>query len=107
MYGVLETISEQAVSHHFSRVYRVSLAVGAWCNVEVDALVFCFDIVMQGTIADGAVLDIVSVPGTGWCRWCQKDFPLFSPAAPCPSCGTWDVAMSGDGQCTITALEVE
>ena len=74
MCAVLEAIREQAVGDHFSRVHRVSMAVGALCNVEVEALVFCFDIVMQGTIADGAVLDIVSVPGTGCCQRCQHTF---------------------------------
>ena len=107
MCSVLEAIREQDVSQHFSRVHRVSLEVGAWCNVEVEALVFCFDIVMQGTMADGAVLDIVSVPGTGWCQQCQNNFHVFSRVAPCPSCGTWEVAMSGGSQFTITEMEVE
>ena len=107
MRSVLDAIREQAVSDHFSRVHRVSVAVGALCNVEVEALAFCFDIVMQGTMADGAVLDIVSVPGTGWCQQCQHTFPVLSLVAPCPSCGTWEVSMSGGDQLTITELEVE
>ena len=107
MCAVLDAIREQALGDHFSRVHRVSVAVGALCNVEVEALAFCFDIVMQGTIADGAVLDIVSVPGTGWCQRCQSTFPVLSLIAPCPSCGIWEVALSGGDQFTITALEVE
>jgi hydrogenase nickel incorporation protein HypA/HybF len=107
MCSVLEAIREQAVGNHFSRVHRVSVAVGTLCNVEVEALVFCFDIVMQGTMADGAVLDIVTVPGTGWCQRCQNNFPVLSLVASCPSCGTWEVAISGGDQLTISELEVE
>ena len=107
MCAVLEAIRAQAVGNPFSRVHRVSVAVGALCNVEVEALVFCFDIVMQGTMADGAVLDIVSVPGTGWCQQCQHAFPVVSLVTPCPFCGTWEVATSGGDQLTLTALEVE
>ncbi len=107
MCAVLEAIREQAVGDHFSRVHRVSMTVGALCNVEVEALVFCFDIVMQGSMADGAALDIVSVPGTGWCQRCQHNFSVLSLVAACPSCGTSAVAMSGGDQLTITALEVE
>ena len=107
MCSVLEAMREQAISHHFSRVHRVSVAVGALCNVEVEALIFCFDIVMQGTMADGAVLDIVSVPGTGWCQQCQNKFLASSLVAPCPSCGMWEVAISGGDQLTISELEVE
>ena len=107
MCAVSEAISAQADGGRFSRVHRVSLAVGALCNVEVDALVFCFDVVMQGTVADGATLDIVSVPGTGRCQQCQNNFPVFSLVTSCPSCGTWEVVMSGGDQLTITELEVE
>jgi hydrogenase nickel incorporation protein HypA/HybF len=107
MCAVLDAIREQAASDHFSRVHRVSVAVGALCNVEVEALAFCFDIVMQGTMADGAMLDIVSIPGTGWCQWCQNTFPIVSLVAPCPSCGASEVVMSGGDQLTITELEVE
>src|SRR5262249_17399098 len=98
--------NEQAVSEAFCRVHRVLVAVGALCNVEVEALRFCFDIVMQGSMADGAVLEIVSVPGTGWCPRCQDSFPAVSLASPVPSCGTSDVARSGGDQLTMTALEV-
>jgi hydrogenase nickel incorporation protein HypA/HybF len=107
MCAVLDAIMEQAVGNAFSRVHRVSVAVGALCNIEDQALAFCFDIVMQGTMADGAVLDIVSVPGTGWCPRCRHNFPVVSLVAPCPSCGTWEVDMSGGDQITVTALEVE
>ena len=107
MCAVLDAIQEQAVSEHFSRVHRVAVAVGALCNVEVEALAFCFDIVMQGSMAEGAVLDIVSVPATGWCQGCQSTFPVLSLIAPCPSCSTWEVTLSGGDQFTITALEVE
>ena len=84
MCAVLEAIREQAVSNHFSRVHRVSLAVGELCNVEVEALVFCFDIVVQGTIAEGAVLDIVSVPGAGWCQQCRTTFRVIIEERPMP-----------------------
>ncbi len=107
MCAVLEAIREQAAANHFSRVYRVALAVGELCNVEVEAVVFCFDLVVQGTIAEGAALEIVAVPGAGWCQQCRQTFRASSRSDPCPFCGTWDVTMSGGDQLIITALEVE
>jgi hydrogenase nickel incorporation protein HypA/HybF len=107
MCSVVDAIQEGAVRARFSRVQRVSLAVGQLCNVEVEALALCFDIVTRGTIVEGACLDIVSVPGEGCCQRCQTTFRVSSKREPCPSCGTWDVVDSGGDQIAIRKLEVE
>jgi hydrogenase nickel incorporation protein HypA/HybF len=107
MCSVLQAIQEEAAGEGFSRVRRVSLAVGQLCNVEVEALVFCFEIVMRGTIVEGASFDIVSVPGEGCCQRCQTIFRVSSRGDRCPSCGTWDVVDNGGDQMTIRELEVE
>ncbi len=54
MSAVLDAITEQTTREHFSQVHRVSLEVGELCNVEVEALAFCFEVVMKGTIAEHA-----------------------------------------------------
>jgi hydrogenase nickel incorporation protein HypA/HybF len=106
MSAVLDAITEQATREHFSRVHRVSLEVGGLCNVEVEALAFCFEVVMKGTIAEHASLEIHSVPGEGSCRQCRSTFKVSSRADPCPSCGTWDVDTTGGDQITIKEVEV-
>ncbi len=45
------------------RVTKVTLAVGAQAGVATDAIAFCFDVVAKGTVADGAVLEIVERAG--------------------------------------------
>jgi hydrogenase nickel incorporation protein HypA/HybF len=107
MCSVVEAIQEEAVRERLSRVQRVSLAVGQFCNVEVEALAFCFDIVARGTIVEGACLDIVAVPGEGCCQRCRNIFRVSSRGATCPSCGAWDVVYSGGDQIVIRELEVE
>ena len=107
MNAVLDAINEQAMLEHFSRVHRISLDVGMLCNVEVEALLFCFDVLMQGTIAEHAVLDIDSVLGEGCCRECGSTFRVWSRTEPCPACGVWDVDVTGGDQITIRELEVE
>jgi hydrogenase nickel incorporation protein HypA/HybF len=106
MTAVLDAITEQSTRDHFSRVHRVALEVGELCNVEVEALAFCFEVVMKGTIAEHASLEIRSVPGNGYCRQCHSTFKLPSRADPCLSCGTWDVDTTGGDQITLRELEV-
>ena len=45
------------------RVRAISVAVGALSCVSPDALTFCFDVVAQGTRAEGARLDIRRTDG--------------------------------------------
>jgi hydrogenase nickel incorporation protein HypA/HybF len=107
MSAVIEAISGKASEENFSQVHRVCLEVGQLCNVEIEALVFCFDIVAKGTLAAGASFDIASVPGEGWCERCRAGISLASRSDPCPSCGGWDLDVTGGDRIRIRELEVE
>ena len=45
------------------RVCRVRLAVGPLACVEREALSFCFDIVAEGTVLEGAALEFLDAEG--------------------------------------------
>ena len=45
------------------RVRRVRLAVGPLACVEREALSFCFDIVAEGTVLEGAALEFLDAEG--------------------------------------------
>lgn len=88
-----------------ARVRRVVLEIGALTAVLPDAIRFCFDICAEGTVADGAQLEIVETPGVARCKVCSLQFFVTQPFGQCP-CGNWDLLwLSGDEFC-ITALEV-
>ena len=56
MESVLRMMEEQAVAKQFRRVINVCLGVGELSNVEVEALVFCFEIAKRGSLAHSAKL---------------------------------------------------
>jgi hydrogenase nickel insertion protein HypA len=72
---------------HFRRVRSVFLEIGQLSAVESDAMRFCFDAVIRGTLAEGAVLNVVEVPGEGLCFNCNQTVPLAALYDPCPACG--------------------
>ena len=45
------------------RVHKVSLEIGRLSCVAPDAITFCFEAVAQGTLADGAQLEICRADG--------------------------------------------
>ena len=61
--SLLDLLKTEAETAHFDRVKRITLEIGPLSSVEPEALRFGFDVVMRGTLADGAKLDIVMPPG--------------------------------------------
>ena len=66
--NVLQLIEDAARAQRFSRVTAVFLELGEHAAVEREALSFCFDVVTQGSLAEGARLEILDLPGSGEMR---------------------------------------
>lgn len=105
--GAMELIAEAARREGFGRVRTVWLEIGRLAAVEPDALRFCFDAVMTGTLAEGARLEIVDLPGQAWCGQCQVDVILLEDDGICPQCGGFELRITGGDQMRLKELEVE
>lgn len=105
--GIRGIVEETAQAQGFARVNAVVLEVGELSSVEVEALRFCFEVVMQGTIADGALLDIETVAGVGWCMPCAKSVPIAALYDACPECGSYQVQATGGTEMRVKALDVD
>jgi hydrogenase nickel incorporation protein HypA/HybF len=107
MESVIGLVEDEARKGGFTRVKTVRLDVGELSSAMPDALTFCFDAVSRGTIAEGAMLEIVSVPGQGWCMDCSKTVPLSERFGACPDCGNYHVQMTSGDDLRLSELEVE
>ncbi|WP_421869309.1 hydrogenase maturation nickel metallochaperone HypA [Motiliproteus sp.] len=104
--GMIQLIEEQARSQQFERVTAVHLEIGRLSNVEVEAMRFCFDAVIRGTLAEGAGLTITETPGIGWCMDCSQSVEHQALYDPCPLCGGYKIQVTGGNQMLIKELEV-
>ncbi len=78
------------------RVTRVVLEIGKLSAILPDAVRFCFDLCTEGTVVEGATLEIIEVPGLARCRDCGRDVTLERPFGRC-ECGSTDLDwLSGD-----------
>lgn len=105
--GILKVLEEQAVAQNFSRVRTVVLEIGRLAGVEIEALRFGFDAVMNESLAAGARLDIVETPGQAWCMNCAATVEITQRYEPCPRCGGHQLQVTGGDQMQIKELEVE
>jgi len=105
--SVVALVEDERRKQDFSRVLMIRLKVGALGHAEPDALRFCFDAVTSGTIADGARLEIETVPGAGWCFGCRQTVPLAERFAACPTCGNPRVRLTAGDELRLAEMEVE
>ena len=105
--SVLQILEQQAEVQHYTKVKTVWLEIGALSGVEVDAMRFSFEVVMQGSIADGARLEIVETPGQAWCLPCGQNVPVQHLYDECPLCGSYQLQVNGGDQMRIKELAVE
>lgn len=103
---MVEIIEREATLQTFQRVETVRLEIGALSCVEPEAFLFCFDTVTQGTVAEGARLEIITVPGDAWCPDCHARLPICQWGAACPECGGIRLEVRGGTQMRIKDLEV-
>ncbi|WP_405577793.1 hydrogenase maturation nickel metallochaperone HypA [Streptomyces sp. NBC_01190] len=100
--SVVDAVCERAAGRP---VHSVRLRVGALTAVVADSMRFCFDLITDGTVAQGATLDIEQPPGGGHCRSCAADFTLKDLVLLCP-CGSADVAITSGRELQIISMKV-
>ncbi|MBT0959779.1 hydrogenase maturation nickel metallochaperone HypA [Denitromonas iodatirespirans] len=105
--GIRGIVEEAASVQGFTKVNAVVLEVGALSSVEVEALRFCFEVVMKGTVAEGARMEVEPVAGTGWCMPCGRSVPIGQLYDPCPHCGSYQVQATGGTEMRVKALDVD
>ena len=62
--SIVEMVGERAGD---ARVHKLTLVIGRLSGVMPDALRFCFDICTEGTVLEGAVLEVIEPSGRGRC----------------------------------------
>jgi hydrogenase nickel incorporation protein HypA/HybF len=105
--GILQVMEEQASTQQFKRVKSVWLEIGPLAGVEIEALRFGFDVVTRNSLAEGAKLEIIEMPGVAWCLECSKNVPIKQRFDACPDCGSFQLQITGGDELRIKELEVD
>lgn len=105
--SIVDIVEAQAKANAVTRVRKVHLVVGALAGVEPDALLFGFDSVTRGTIAEGATLELQRPPGKGACMKCGAEVVIEQRGDACPACGSYQVIVTGGDELRVAELEVD
>lgn len=105
--GVLQLVEDTARREGAKRVKLVVLEIGRLSSVQPEALTFCFDVVTRNSVAEGAALEIVDVPGAGWCMQCAATVPMAELYGSCPTCCSHQVQPTGGTEMRVREIEIE
>lgn len=104
--AVTQSVVDAVVEHAGgARVRAVHVDVGKLSGVVPDAMRFCFELVTEGTVLDGAELIINEPPGAGHCRACGVTVALSDLILLC-SCGSADLDVVAGRELSVRTYEV-
>ena len=95
-------------AHPESRAGRITglhLRLGLLSCVEEETFRSCFELMAEGTVAQGARLDIRREPLPCTCRDCQASFTLTERRFVCPSCQGRNLDCAGGHELTLLDIE--
>jgi len=105
--ALVEQVEEIARREGAARIIRIEVSIGALSGVDPGAFAFAFPIAAEGSLAEGAVLDMEEVPLVVECRACGASTKPEYPIVLCAACASGDVAIVSGEEFRIIAMEVE
>ncbi len=88
-------------------IHAVQLQLGLMSGVEPDSLLFCFDIVTKGTLAQGAKLEIETIPIKGRCLDCDQEFGVEDYKFVCPKCGSHFIQTISGRELKVATIDMD
>jgi hydrogenase nickel incorporation protein HypA/HybF len=108
---VTESILEIALRHGAEagavRITAIHLAIGQLSSIIDDSVQFYWDMISEGTLAEGAKLHFRRIPAVFLCTECEKSYEPQDEDFSCPRCGSTRVKLSAGNEFQVEAIEVE
>jgi hydrogenase nickel incorporation protein HypA/HybF len=101
---LIETVLSTAIQNNARKVEEVDLEIGEMRLVVPSALELAFEVVSQGTIVEGAKLNIVERAITMQCNNCEQIFPAEIGNFVCPSCKKAEGRIIEGNEILITSI---
>lgn len=106
--SILSIALEAARGAGAERIVAVNLVIGDLSSIVDDSVQFYFDLLSQGTPAEGAVLRFQRDYATAACGDCGHRFEVSPPLMPiCPACGGARLEVSGGQGFAVDSIEVD
>lgn len=103
--GIRGAVEQAAAAHGVRTISLVRLEIGRFAGVEKPALEFAWDVVTRGSVAEGAALVMIDLPGRAMCYDCAREVEIAGRLDPCPECGGGRLRPTGGDEMRIKDME--
>jgi hydrogenase nickel incorporation protein HypA/HybF len=83
---LLQAVQQKAMEMNATRVVAINLVIGDRSCIVDDSLMYYFDMMAEGTLAEGATLSTRRVPTQFLCNTCNKTYEPVEYDFCCPDC---------------------
>src|SRR5262249_55196103 len=102
--GIIEAVQRRAAGRP---VARVRIRVGVLQRVVESAFQHAFSHAAEGTEAEHAAVDLVTIPVRTACRTCNTVVETPDIMLTCPSCGGVNIELIGGDELILESIEYE
>lgn len=104
--NILDIINQHASKNECIHIKKVILEVGQLAAIEAASLKMSFNVITSGTLADQAVLEIITIPAKAICDSCQKTVSVSQYYDPCQFCGNHSLTLIQGDELRVKSMEV-
>jgi hydrogenase nickel incorporation protein HypA/HybF len=109
--SITENLLALALQHaeeaRATRIVRLNLVIGDLSSVVDESVQFYWDMLAEGTIAEGAELNFRRVAGRLRCVVCGNTFELNEYDFSCPACGSTRTLVAEGEDFRLESIDVE
>jgi len=104
--ALIEQVETVAHQQQAQRVVEIHVDIGPLSGVEPHLLEQAFSIASAGTLADGALLHLNSLPVRVACNSCGQVTEALPARLTCSNCGNWQTRVVSGEELLLTTVEV-
>ena len=105
--GILDIAEQHCKQEGYKGIESIVVKIGKASGVMPEALLFAFDAVKHGTLAENAHLNIEEIPVSGYCNSCKNSFSVEEPfILCCPKCGDSSIRLDSGRELDIVEVDV-
>ena len=105
--SILKIALDNAEKAQAKHIKSINLEIGHLASLVDDSINFYWDIISEGTIAQGASLVINRIPVEMRCFDCGKTYSLEDDSFDCPDCGSIRIQIIRGEEMRVESIDVE